>query len=87
MSYECPTVIWSRRKREGNEEYEEIAKGSTWDNGPSTNGKGYRAWKGDKEIRYNMNGTRFDAAHFYGEPYWIVSSSKGGKVKVAMTLF
>lgn len=68
-------------------EFEEIAQKSSWNDGVSSNGKGYRAWQDDKEIRYSMNGTRRDAKHFYGKPYWVVSSSKGGKVRVAMTLF
>lgn len=27
-------------------------------------------------IRYNLNGTPFDAAHFGGSPYWVISSAK-----------
>ena len=36
---------------------------------------------GNYSIRYNLNGTRFDAAHFYGSPYWVVSSSAKGVSK------
>lgn len=40
-----------------------------------------RAVLNDKSIRFNMNGTRFDAAHFYGNPYWVVSSAALKKLK------
>ena len=65
-------------------QFEKIATQSSWQCGPSKNMKGFRAIKGDCSIRYSMNGTRFDAAHFYGNPYWVVSSAALGKVRVPM---
>ena len=64
-------------------QFEKIASQSSWQCGPTRNLKGFRAIKGDYAIRYSMNGTRFDTAHFYGKPYWVVSSALG-KVKVPM---
>ena len=58
-----------------------IASKSFWNYSPAKNGKGMRAVLNDKAIRFNMNGTRFDAAHFYGDPYWVVSSASLGKLK------
>ena len=62
--------------------FNKIADQSAWKSAPAKNGKGYRAFTdGDEAIRYNMNGTRFDAEHFYGDPYWVVSSA-AGEVKI-----
>lgn len=58
-----------------------IASKSSWNYSFAKNGKGMRAVLNDKAIRFNMNGTRFDAAHFYGNPYWVVSSAALGKLK------
>ena len=58
-----------------------IASKSSWNYSPAKNGKGMRAVLNDKSIRFNMNGTRFDAAHFYGNPYWVVSSAALKKLK------
>lgn len=71
------------------DEFEEIAKNSTWMHGPTKKSKdgvskGYRAYKGNYEIRYSLNGTRFDEDHFFGKPYWVVASSKNGKQKFSM---
>ena len=58
-----------------------IASKSSWNYSSAKNGKGMRAVLNDKAIRFNLNGTRFDAAHFYGKPYWVVSSAPLGKAK------
>lgn len=58
-----------------------IASKSSWNYSPAKNGKGMRVVLNDKAIRFSMNGTRFDAAHFYGAPYWVVSSAELGKLK------
>ena len=62
-------------------EFESVANRSSGNTGPSANGKGFRAFIDDKAIRYNLNNTRFDSAHFFGKPYWVVSSSVLGKIK------
>ena len=64
--------------------FHKIANKSSWEFRPTQNNKGYRAFKGDMSIRYNMNGTRFDAAHFGGAPYWVISSAKNGTIKIMM---
>ena len=64
--------------------FHKIANKSSWEFKPTQNNKGYRALKGDMSIRYNMNGTRFDAAHFGGSPYWVISSAKNGTIKIMM---
>ena len=66
------------------EKFHKIANKSSWDFKPTQNNKGYRALKGDMSIRYNINGTRFDAAHFGGLPYWVISSAKNGTIKIMM---
>ena len=66
------------------EQFQKIAEQSSWNSGISKNGNGYRAYYYDFSIRYNLNGNRFDANHFYGNPYWVVSSSYG-TVKLPMT--
>ena len=58
-----------------------IASKSSWNYSSAKNRKGMRAVLNDKAIRFNMNGTRFDAAHFYGNPYWVVSSAALEKLK------
>ncbi len=68
------------------EEFQFIAQNSSWNSSVSKNGKGFRAWSGNYEIRYSTNGTRFDAEHFFGDPYWVVSSSKGGKKRLPITM-
>ena len=62
-------------------QFNRIAQKSSWDFSPTANGKGFRVTKGEFSIRYNMNGTRFDASHFGGDPYWVVSSGRLGKLK------
>ena len=64
------------------DKFNKIANKSSWEFKPTQNNKGYRALKGDMSIRYNMNGTRFDAAHFGGSPYWVISSAKNGTIKI-----
>ena len=66
------------------DKFHKIANKSSWEFKPTQNNKGYRALKGDMSIRYNMNGTRFDAAHFGGSPYWVISSAKNGTIKIMM---
>lgn len=66
------------------DKFYEIANKSSWELKTTQNNKGYRAFKGDMSIRYNMNGTRFDAAHFGGSPYWVISSAKNGTIKIMM---
>ncbi len=58
-----------------------IASKSSWNYSSAKNRKGMRAVLNDKAIRFNMNGTRFDAVHFYGNPYWVVSSAALEKLK------
>ena len=62
--------------------FQKVATQSCWKSGISANGKGFRAYTGDYSIRYNLNGTRFDAAHFFGKAYWVVSSAAKGSVKI-----
>ena len=64
--------------------FQKIAQKSSWNYGPTKNGKGYRAINGDMSIRYNLNGSRFDAQHFFGDPYWVVSSAAKGIEKIRM---
>ena len=64
--------------------FHKIANKSSWEFKATQNNKGYRAFNGDMSIRYNMNGTRFDANHFYGAPYWVVASAKNGVIKIMM---
>ena len=66
------------------DKFHKIANKSSWEFKPTQNNKGYRALKGDMSIRYNMNGTRFDTAHFGGSPYWVISSAKNGTIKIMM---
>ena len=66
------------------DKFHKIANKSSWEFKPTQNNKGYRALKGDMSIRYNMNGTRFDADHFYGSPYWVISSAKNRSIKIMM---
>jgi hypothetical protein len=65
--------------------FHKIANKSSWEFKATKNNKGYRAFNGDMSIRYNMNGTWFDANHFYGAPYWVVTSAKNGVIKIMMT--
>ena len=66
------------------DKFHKIANKSSWEFKPTQNNKGFRALKGDMSIRYNMNGTRFDTAHFGGSPYWVISSAKKGTIKIMM---
>ncbi|MBO5914229.1 MAG: hypothetical protein J6Q72_02680 [Clostridia bacterium] len=68
------------------EEFETIGKQSSWECKPAKNGKGIRVYKDNKAIRYNLNGTRFDDAHFNGRPYWVVSDGtpNAAPIKVLM---
>ena len=66
------------------DKFHKIANKSSWKFKPTQNNKGYRALKDDMSIRYNMNGTRFDADHFGGSPYWVISSAKKGTIKIMM---
>lgn len=70
-----------RIQRYNTNKFGKLASRSSWDYFPAKNGKGMRAVLNDKSIRFNMNGTRFDAAHFYGNPYWVVSSAALKKLK------
>ena len=67
------------------DKFHNIANKSSWEFKPTKNNKGYHALNGDMSIRYNMNGTRFDAAHFGGSPYWVISSAKNGTIKIMMS--
>ena len=69
-------------KRYNPQQFQKIANQSSWNSGISANGKGFRAFSGDYSIRYNMNGTRLDAMHFGGKPYWVISSAAKGTVKI-----
>ncbi len=69
-------------KKYSPKKFQKIAKQSSWQSGMSSNGKGYRVFSGNYSIRYNMNGTRFDSAHFTGKPYWVISSAMKGVVKI-----
>ena len=70
-----------RIQRYNTNKFGKLASRSSWDYFPAKNGKGMRVVLNDKSIRFNMNGTRFDAAHFYGNPYWVVSSAALKKLK------
>ena len=70
-----------RIQRYNTDEFGKLASRSSWKYSSATNGKGMRAVLNDKSIRFNMNGTRFDAEHFFGAPYWVVSSAPLGKVR------
>ncbi|MGM9970942.1 MAG: hypothetical protein ACI35W_00860 [Anaeroplasmataceae bacterium] len=70
-----------RIQRYDTDKFGKLASRSSWNYSPAKNGKGIRAILNDKSIRFNMNGTRFDVAHFYGDPYWGVSSASLGKLK------
>lgn len=60
------------------QKFEKLANRSSWSVVVANNGKDIKALTcGNESIRYSLNGTRFDATHFYGNPYWIVNSSKG----------
>ena len=65
------------------EKFQKIADNSSWNSGISKNENGYRAYYHNLAVRYNFNGTRFDADHFYGKPYWVVSG-KSGTFKLPM---
>jgi len=70
-----------RIQRYSTNKFGKLAQKSSWNYGPAKNGKGMRAFLNNKAIRYNLNGTRFDAAHFFGNPYWVVSSANNETLK------
>lgn len=69
-------------KQYSTKQFEKIANQSSWESGVYHNQKGYRAYTGNCAICYNLNGTRFDEAHFWGNPYGVISSSMKGTVKI-----
>ena len=44
-----------------------------WKKEVAASGNGVRWFKDGKSIRFHHGGSRFDADHFYGKPYWVWS--------------